>query len=155
MTKIEISISKGIKVTPELKRRIQLAALPEIAENYALSICEKHFGKKFKLASKNQHGYDIISECGTIKVEVKQTSCLGTKSDLSIGATWKKKGYNTHIMIFDFYNQPSRVSIIPENKFYDSNFHGKTKKWRFNKNYNKNCQPINTNLFLEYEVKLN
>ena len=33
MTKIEINIPKGIKVTPELKRRIQLAALPEIAEN--------------------------------------------------------------------------------------------------------------------------
>ena len=74
MNELKINIPEGIKITPELKKRIQLAALPEIAENYALSICEKYFGKKFKLASKNQHGYDIISECGTIKVEGNWTA---------------------------------------------------------------------------------
>ena len=154
MSKIEITIPKGVLITPELVKRCQLAVLPQIAENYALSICEKHFGKKFKLAPSNQKGYDVISECETIKVEVKQTSCLGTTTDLSIGATWSKKGHNTHIMIFDFYNQSPRVSIIPENKFYNSNFHGKAKLWRFNKDYNKNNQSTNTNLFLNNEVKL-
>ena len=154
MNELKIKIPEGIKITPELIKRCQLAVLPQIAENYALSICEKHFGKKFKLAPNNQKGYDLISECGTIEVEVKQTSCLGTKSHLSIGATWSKKGHNTHIMIFDFYNQSPRASIIPEHKFYKSNFHGKAKLWRFSKDYNKNNQPTNTNLFLENEVKI-
>ena len=154
MNELKINIPEGIKITPELIKRCQLAILPQIAENYALSICEKHFGKKFKLASNNQKGYDIISGCKTIEVEVKQTSCLGTGSDLSIGATWKKQGYNTHIMIFDFYHQFPRVSIIPENNFYNSNFHGNQKLWRWSKDYNKNNQSINTNLFLENEVKL-
>ena len=119
------------------------------------NICEKHFGKKFKLAPNNQKGYDLISECGTIEVEVKQTSCLGTKSHLSIGATWSKKGHNTHIMIFDFYNQSPRVSIIPEHKFYKSNFHGKAKLWSvLVKIIITSSQPTNTNLFLSIEVKI-
>ena len=57
---------------------------------------------------------------------------------------WKRLQSNSEVM-----------KTIPENKFYSSNFHCKQKLWRFNKNYDKNCQPINTNLFLEHEVKLN
>ena len=146
---------EGVRFTKEEKTRMELRILADAAEKLAIKLAEKKFGQKFYPMPYNFKGYDIKSKDGLIKIEVKQTSCLGTKSDLSIGATWKKKGYNTHIMIFDFYNQPSRVSIIPENKFYSSNFHCKDKKWRFNKNYDKNCQPINTNLFLEHEVKLN
>lgn len=153
MNKLEVKIPEGVEITPELKKRCQLAVLPQIAENYALTICEKRFGKKFKLAPKNQKGYDVISECKNIKVEVKQTSCLGTKTCLSIGSIWGKKDNNTHIMIFDFYNKSSRISIMPANEFYNSDFHGKVKLWRWSKDYNKNNMSKNTNLFLHHEFK--
>ena len=87
MATIKLNIPDGVSITPELVKRCQLAALPEIAEHHALSICEKYFGKKFKLGKYNSKGFDVISEDGTIIVEVKQTSsvmgnskCLQIKS---------------------------------------------------------------------------
>ena len=103
----------------------------------------------------NFKGWDIISEDGLIKIEVKQTSCLGTKTSLSIGSVWSKKDYCTHVMIIDFYNTTLSVSCIENNLFFSSNFHGKTKKWRWNKDYNRNNQPINTVLFMDNKINLN
>ena len=154
MNQINLNLPEGIEVTPELSKRCQLSILPEIAEFHALYICQKHFNKPFKLGKYNSKGYDIISLDGSIIVEVKQTSCIGTKTDLSIGRTWVKKDICTHILILDYYNTPNRCSIIPQNEFFKSNFHGKTKLWRWNKNYNIKNQPKNTSLFLKYEIKL-
>ena len=155
MAKVTLQIPDNIPpINREARRRMERAILPELAESMAVGVCEKRFNVKFKQAKYNQNGFDITSECGKYKIEVKQTSCLGTKSDLSVGSTWSKKGHCTHIMIFDFYNA-YRVSIIPENEFFNSNFHGKNKLWRWNKNYNRNNQPINTNLFLKYEYNEN
>ena len=92
MKKLEINIPDSVKITPELIKRIQLASLPEIAEHHALIICEKHFNKKFKLGEYNSKGFDIISEDGTIIVEVKQTSSvMGNSKRLQIQSYKSKK----------------------------------------------------------------
>ena len=157
MNQINLNLPEGVEETPELLKRCQLAILPETAEFHALHICQKYFNKEFNLGKYNSKGFDIISKDNSIRIEVKQTSCMGTKTDLSIGRTWVKKDICTHILILDYYNTPNRCSIIPQNKFFNtlfSKFHGKTKLWRWNKNYNIKNQPKNTSLFLKYEVKL-
>jgi len=145
-----------LKLSPtqekNIKNKLRGQYLGEVAEVYAVELAEKIFGQKFHLASYNHKGWDIISEDGLIKIEVKQTSCLGTKTDLSIGSTWGKKGECTHIMIFDLYNEEHSISLIPHDKFFKSNFHGKVKLWRWNKDYNLNNQTRNTRLFLEYKI---
>ena len=58
-------------------------------------------------------------------------------------------------MIIDFYNTTPSASCIENKLFFSSNFHGKKKVWRWNKDYNKNNQPINTLLFIENKINLN
>ena len=137
----------------KLQNKLKAQYLAELAEQYALMICEKKFNQTFYRAKNNQKGWDIISADNSIKIEIKQTSCLGTKTHLSIGSTYTKKNLCTHIMILDFYNN-EKISIIPQNEFFKSNFHGKKRLWRWSKDYNVKNQPKNTSLFLKYEIKL-
>tara|TARA_R110000796_G_scaffold249006_1_gene376363 strand:- start:354 stop:833 length:480 start_codon:yes stop_codon:yes gene_type:complete len=153
ITDLPFSISEERQSDPEFKRNSRLALFPECAESEAIIIAKKKFGQKFNPMPYNWKGWDIISEDGSIRIEVKQTSVKGTKIDLTIGSTWHKKTYFTHIMIFDLYNEGLPTSIIPHDEFFASNFHGKTKLWRWNKDYNTKNQPINTPLFLKYKVK--
>ena len=158
MAKITLNLPeslKGVRFTKEERRRMELGILPDAAEKLAIKLAEKKFGQKFYPMPYNFKGWDIISKDGLIKIEVKQTSCLGTKTCLSIGAIWSKKDYCTHVMIIDFYNTTLSVSCIENNLFFSSNFHGKTKKWRWNKDYNRNNQPINTVLFMDNKINLN
>ena len=106
------AISKERQEDPEFKRNILLALFPECAESQAIVIAEKKFGQKFYPMPYNWKGWDIISEDKSIKIEVKQTSVMGTSSDLSINATWSKKDLCTHIMIFDFFNPTISISIM-------------------------------------------
>jgi len=128
-------ISKERQEDPEFRRNILLALLPECAESQAIIIAEKKFGQKFYPMPYNWKGWDIISEDKSIKIEVKQTSVMGTSSDLSINSTWPKKDLCTHIMIFDFFNPTISTSIIPHDEFFASKFHGESKLWRWNSDY--------------------
>ena len=143
---------EGVRFTKEEKTRMELRILADAAEKLAIKLAEKKFGQKFYAMAYNFKGYDIKSKDGLIKIEVKQTSCLGTKTNLSIGAVWSKKEYCTHVMIIDFYNTTHPASCIENKLFFSSNFHGKTKKWRWNKDYNINNQTKNTTLFLKYKL---
>ena len=136
MNELKINIPDGIPITPELVKRIQLAALPEIAEHHALSICEKHFGKKFKLGKYNSKGFDVMSEDGTIIVEVKQTSSvMGISKRLQIGSYKSKKGVMTHILILDYYS--NRGCIIKHDDFFNKTHHYNSGKfWRWDSEYN-------------------
>ena len=77
MAKITLNIPdalSGIRFTKEQRRRFELSLLPEMAETHALNICEKHFGKKFKLGpynSKTSGSTHSIS----FKVVSGNTSC--------------------------------------------------------------------------------
>ena len=103
MNELKIKIPEGIEITPEFRKRIQLAILPEIGEHHALSICEKYFGKKFILGKYNSIGFDVLSEDGTIIVEVKQTSSImGNSKRLQIGSYKSKRNIMTHILILDY-----------------------------------------------------
>ncbi len=135
VSNLPFPISKERQKDPEFQRNILLALYPECAESQSVIIAEKKFGQKFYPMPYNYKGWDIISEDKLIKIEVKQTSVLGTKSHLTINSTWPKKGLCTHIMIFDFYNIKNiSISIIPHDEFFASKFHGKSKLWRINKN---------------------
>ena len=94
MAKITLNLPeslKGVRFTKEERRRMELGILPDAAEKLAIKLAEKKFGQKFYPMPYNFKGWDIISEDGLIKIEVKQTSCLGTKTSLSIGSVWSKK----------------------------------------------------------------
>ena len=157
MNKIEIIIPKGVPITSELIKRCQLASLPEIAEHHALSICEKHFGKKFKLGHYNSKGFDIISEDGTIVVEVKQTSSImGNSKRLQIGSYESKKGVMTHILILD-YNSNRCCILEHDDFFYKTHHYDSGCGWRWDSEYNmkgSNRCAKNTRWFLEKEIKL-
>ncbi len=160
ISNLPFPISKERQTNPEFLRNILIALYPECAESQAVIIAEKVFGQKFTSMPYNHKGWDIISEDGLIKIEVKQTSVLGTSSSLSINSTWPKKGLCTHMMIFDLYNKNISVSIIPHDEFFSSNFHGANKLWRFNKNLTKRNYSkkvgwndnYNTILFNKYKV---
>lgn len=160
MNTITINLPSRIKATPELIKRINLAAKPDIAEYHAILLCEREFDQSFKVASYNKKGFDVVSEDGTIVVEVKQTSCkekLFTR--LSVGSVMPKKHLCTHMMVFDYYNDINRVSIIPHDEFFNSVIHAKDKAgmWRWDINYGKGKRAImveNTQLFLKYEKQI-
>ena len=156
MGTITLQIPDGIKPTTELKKRCQLAILPELAESHALDICGKHFNQNFKLGKYNSRGFDLISEDGSIIVEVKQTSRPNSSRGdiLQIGSTFNKRNICTHMLILDYYNLPNRCSIIPHDDFFESKFHGITKQWRWDIDYGTRMKG-NTSLFLENEVKIN
>jgi len=144
-------------ITPELIKRCQLASLPEIAEHHALSICEKHFGKKFKLGQYNSKGFDIMSEDGIIVVEVKQTSSImGDSKRLQIGSYKSKRGVMTHILILD-YNS-NKGCILEHDVFFNKTHHyNSNAAWRWDSEYNmkgSNRCAENTEWFLKNEIKL-
>mgnify|MGYP007047648424 CR=1 FL=1 len=157
MNELKIKIPEGIELTPEFKKRIQLAILPEIAEHHALSICEKHFGKKFILGKYNSIGFDVLSEDGTIIVEVKQTSSvMGNSKRLQIGSYKTKKNIMTHILILD-YNS-GRGCILEHDDFFNkTQHHADEASWKWDSEYNmkkSNRCAENTKWFLNNEVKL-
>ena len=158
MAKLEINIPDDIPITPELVKRIQLASLPEIAEHHALVICEKHFGKKFKLGKYNSVGFDIVSEDESIVVEVKQTSCVmpdGSKR-LQIQSFMNKKDIMTHILILDYYSNRGCI-LEHDDFFYNTHHYPVPKMWRWDSEYNmkgSNRCSENTEWFLNNEVKL-
>ena len=78
MNELKIKIPEGIPITPELVKRIQLAVLPQIAENYALIICEKHFGKKFKLVDEQLVIQDLVNALKIRKGEKVGQPSYGT-----------------------------------------------------------------------------
>lgn len=155
ITGLPFAISKKRQSDPEFKRNILLALYPECAESQAIIIAEKEFGQRFYPMPYNWKGWDIESDDKLIKIEVKQTSVKGNRTNLSIGSTHVKKGECTHIMIFDLYNEKYSISVIPHDEFFASDFHGKVKLWRWNKDYNINNQTKNTTLFLKYKIKDN
>lgn len=160
MNTITINLPNGIKATPELIKRINLAAKPDIAEYHAILICEREFGQSFKVASYNKKGFDVVSEDGSTVVEVKQTSSKEKSFNrLNVGSVMPKKNLCTHMMIFDYYNDTNRVSIIPHDEFYASTIHAEDKKgmWRWDINYGKGRNAVmveNTQLFLKYEKQI-
>jgi len=156
MKKLEINIPDSVKITPELIKRIQLASLPEIAEHHALSICKKYFNKKFKLGEYNSKGFDIISEDGTIIVEVKQTSSvMGNSKRLQIQSYKSKKDIMTHILILD-YNSDKGCILEHDDFFNKTHHYNSASGWRWDSEYNmrSNRCAENTEWFLENEVKL-
>ena len=155
MNTITINLPNGIKATPELIERINLAVKPDIAESHAILICQREFGQSFKVASYNTKGFDVVSEDGTIIVEVKQTSKPHSKAHvlLQANSTWPKYGICTHMLILDYYNVKNRCSIIPHDEFFASKFHGPTKTWRWDIDYGTRMSE-NTNLFKKYEVQI-
>jgi hypothetical protein len=144
-----------VKQTSDLNRRIKLAILPELAEEKSIEMLEKHFNQKFTKGQYNSKGFDVISEDGSIIVEVKQTSCPHNKMkvNLQINSTWPKYKICTHMMIFDFYNDDVKVSLISHDDFFNSTFHGPTKIWRWDIDYGTRMKG-NTQLFLNNLVKL-
>ena len=157
MATITLNIPDSVLITPELIKRIQLASLPEIAEHHALNICKKHFGKKFKLGHYNSKGFDIVSEDGTIIVEVKQTSSvMGNSKRLQIQSYKSKKGVMTHILILD-YNS-NRGCILEHDNFFNKTHHYNSGcGWRWDSEYNmkgSNRCAENTQWFLNNEIEL-
>jgi len=157
MATIKLNIPDGVSITPELIKRCQLAALPEIAEHHALSICEKYFGKKFKLGKYNSKGFDVISEDGTIIVEVKQTSSvMGNSKRLQIGSYKSKKNIMTHILVLD-YNS-NKGCILEHDVFFNKTQHHANKtSWKWDSEYNmkgSNRCSENTQWFLNNEIEL-
>ena len=160
MAKITLNIPdalSGIRFTKEQRRRFELSLLPEMAETHALNICEKHFGKKFKLGPYNSKGFDIVSEDGIIIVEVKQTSSvMGNSKRLAIQSYKSKKGIMTHILILD-YNS-NRGCILEHDDFFNKTQHHANKtSWKWDSEYNmkgSNRCAENTQWFLDNEIKL-
>jgi len=162
MVNITFQIPEGlenIKLDPKreqtLINKIRGQYLGELAEQHAITICEKHFNTKFILGSCNNKGFDVVSEDKTIVVEVKQTSNPHNfkKVNLQILSTWPKYGLCTHILILDYYNSPNRCSIIPHDEFFESTFHGATGMWRWDIDYGDRMWG-NTRLFKKHEVEL-
>lgn len=157
MTVVKIKIPEGIEITSEFQKRIQLALLPQIAEHHALSICEKRFGKKFKLGKSYSIGFDVISEDGTIIVEVKQTSSImGNSKRLQIGSYKSKKGVMTHILILD-YNSNRGCILEHDDFFYKTHHYNSGCGWRWDSEYNmkgSNRCSENTQWFLNNLVQL-
>ena len=149
---------KGVEFTPEQLRRLELSLLPEIAEAHAIKICEKKFGVKFLLGKYNSEGFDVISEDGTIIVEVKQTSCVmpdGSKR-LQIQSFMNKLNKCTHILILDYHS--FKGCLLTHNDFFYNSHHYPTKSfWRWDSEYNmagsKRCAE-NTKWFLNNLIEL-
>ena len=160
MAKITLNIPdalSGIRFTKEQRRRFELSLLPEMAETHALSICKRKFGVKFKLGAYNSKGFDIISEDGTIIVEVKQTSSvMGSSKRLQISSYNSKKNLCTHILILDYYS--NRCAILEHDDFFNKTHHyDRGYGWRWDSEYNmrgsKRCAE-NTKWFLNNEIEL-
>ena len=140
------------------------------AEDLVRHFANIKFNKKFQMANvSNQKGYDVISEDGEIKIEVKSTSSLAAKSKiLRINRVLGKKDLCTHIAAVEFYNKElmhPRISIIPHDEFFASNVSPGTDGlgiWNWDSEYGDIIhetawgprQKINTKLFLEYEIEV-
>ena len=157
MATITVQIPDGVPITSELKKRIQLASLPEITEHHALSICERKFGVKFKLGVYNSKGFDIISEDESIVIEVKQTSSVMSSSKrLAIGSYKSKKNIMTHILILD-YNSNKGCILEHDDFFNKTQHHANKTSWKWDSEYNmkgSNRCAENTQWFLDNEIKL-
>ena len=147
-----------VKFTKEQLRRLELSLLPDMAEIHALEICKKKFGVKFHLGVYNSKGFDIISEDGSIIIEVKQTSCVmldGSKR-LQIQSFMNKKDKCTHILILD-YNSFKGCILEHDDFFYNTHHYPVPKMWRWDSEYNmkgSNRCAENTQWFLNNEIEL-
>jgi|TARA_B100000085_G_scaffold167918_1_gene152787 hypothetical protein len=151
-----------LKLSPtqekNIKNKLRGQYLGEIAEAHAIRICEKKFGVKFNLGKYNSEGFDVISEDGSIVVEVKQTSCVmpdGSKR-LQIQSFMNKFGKCTHILILDYSS--FKGCILEHDDFFYNTHHYPTKSfWRWDSEYNmkgsKRCAE-NTKWFLNNLVEL-
>ena len=165
MTIISFEIPDSVshlKLSPtqekNIKNKLRGQYLGEIAEAHAIRICEKKFGVKFNLGKYNSEGFDVISEDGSIVVEVKQTSCVmpdGNKR-LQIQSFMNKFGKCTHILILDYSS--FKGCILEHDDFFYNTHHYPTKSfWRWDSEYNmkgsKRCAE-NTKWFLNNLVEL-
>lgn len=168
---IEIpSILANIELNPidakTTVRNIKTAWIASRAEEYSVMLAEREFkGKTFSTATQNQKGFDLISECGEVVIEVKHTNghVWSDKPIIGIGA--KNKEASTHFIIFDFHN--NRVALIPTDKIIEGigttkGRRNKHNSFRWDERYGKQvgsyvCRGLyanNTKLFLENEIKL-
>ena len=148
-------------------RNIKTAWIAPRAEEYSCMLAEREFpGKNFKTASQNQKGFDLISDCGEIVIEVKHTAghVWSTKPIIGIGA--KNKDNSTHFIIFDFHN--NRCALIEtskviagigetngrRNKHNSFRWDERYKDWEGSSYIPKGLYADNTQLFLDNEIKL-
>jgi len=141
-----------------LQQRMKWAA----SEMKVVRIASQMFNQKFILAAPGTKGYDVISEDGKIKIEVKYRN--GSESFMNKYKTIKMAGLaNKHIadyiyLIFEPYQGDVREALLPvkellkTNVYYDKK--GKPCEWHFDMRFeNGNNQEKNTKFFLKHEVK--
>ena len=153
----------------ECKIGVMQKASQVYAEDLVRHFANIKFNKKFQMANvSNQKGYDVISEDGEIKIEVKSTSSLAAPKTLRINRVLGKKNKCTHIAAVEFYNKElmhPRISIIPHDEFFASNVVPGSSNlglWNWDSEYGDMIhetawgprQEINTKLFLEYEIEV-
>ena len=152
----------GFPYTPEelemLRQRMKWAA----SEMKVVRIASDMFNQKFILAAPGTKGYDVISEDGKIKIEVKYRN--GSEYFMSKHKTIKIAGLaNKHIadyiyLIFEPYDGSVREALLPVKELLKTNVYHDKKgtlcEWWFDMRFeNGTNQKENTKFFLKHEVK--
>ncbi len=165
---------KKYKQSEECKLGVIQKASQVYAEDLVRYFAETKFNKKFQMAGvSNQKGYDVISEDGKIKIEVKSTAVLSAPKTLRVRRVLGKKNQCTHLAVVEFYNKDlmhPRISIIPHDEFFASNVidGGKSEDgeplgaWNWDSEYGDKLhetawgprQKENTKLFLLHEIEV-
>jgi len=141
-----------------LRQRTKWAA----SEMKVSRIASQMFNQSFIVAKEGTKGYDVISEDGKIKIEVKYRN--GSESFMSNYKTIKMAGLaNKHIadyiyLIFEPYVGDVREALLPVKELLKTNIYhdkkGKPCEWHFDMRFeNGTNQEENTKFFLKHEVK--
>ena len=150
----------GIKYSKDIRKRMLKKVLSLAAEDLAREIYEDREGQKFNLAANGKAGYDIISEDGKIRVEVKSCHSLHGRQLLRVGNIYTKFEKCDEVVIVDFFNDLNNplVALIPHDTFYDSHITAGSGGglWSWDADYfqgeyvGKMRAEVNTKVFLEH-----
>tara|TARA_Y100001973_G_C5094826_1_gene279476 strand:- start:239 stop:775 length:537 start_codon:yes stop_codon:yes gene_type:complete len=153
----------GFPYTEEELKMLQQRMKWAASEMKVVRIAAQMFNQKFILAAPGTTGYDVISEDGKIKIEVKYRN--GSESFMKKYKTIKMSGLaNKHIadyiyLIFEPYQGDVREALLPVKELLKTNVNrnketGKPSEWWFDMRFeNGDNQEENTKFFLKHEVK--
>jgi hypothetical protein len=141
-----------------LRQRMKWAA----SEMKVVRIAAQMFNQKFILAAPGTKGYDVISEDGKIKIEVKYRNgseyYMSRKKTIKMAGLKNKNLADYIYLIFEPFQGDVRESLLPVKELLKTNVHrdkeGKPCEWWFDMRFeNGTNQEENTKFFLKHEVK--
>ena len=165
---LNIEIPKGFDVKlsekdlHSYKVKARALYLAKAAEYKLIKYFEKEFNVPFTTGTETEQGYDIKSEDGSIKIEVKTCSAPTGKYGLRAQKFDKKVGACNYIAVVDLYGEP-RVAVIDHDDFFDQENFTKCNSdiydtWAWNLDYTlshkSDKRNRNTQQFLDNEIKL-